>query len=214
MWQHLTLDDIQKMDRNYRREFVNSISGYKSANLIGTQNKEGQTNLAIFNSVQHIGANPPLISFILRPTTVARHTYENIVENDGYYTINLLTQPYIRQAHQTSAKYAKEVSEFTTCHFTPEYIPSFYAPFVQESPLKIGLQLEEEHLIRANDTRLIVGKVLHVLVNPDSLNDNGLVELEDLKAVALRGLDTYYKPQKIVRLSYARPSQELSEFNE
>lgn len=47
---------------------------------MGTVNKIGHTNLAIFNSVIHIGANPPLMGFISRPNSGERHTLENIQE--------------------------------------------------------------------------------------------------------------------------------------
>ncbi len=214
MQQHLTLDNIQKMDRNYRRDLINSISGFKSANLIGTQHPKGSSNLAIFNSVHHIGANPPLLGFILRPTTVARHTYENIRENNGFYTINQVTIPMIRQAHQTSAKFEEDVSEFEACGFTPEYLEDFPAPFVKECFLKIGLKLEEEHLIQANNTRLIVGKVHHLIFPAEAVSSNGFLNLEAIQAVAMRGLDTYYQAARICRLSYARPGQELSDLED
>ncbi|MCJ8275234.1 MAG: flavin reductase family protein, partial [Bdellovibrionales bacterium] len=48
-------------------KLVNSLSGFKSANLVGTQSKDGQTNLAMFSSFFHLGANPPLMGFVLRP---------------------------------------------------------------------------------------------------------------------------------------------------
>ena len=131
MYTRFSFNDIQKMDRNFRRDFINSLSGYKSGFLIGSQNQAGETNLAIFNSVHHIGANPPLLGFILRPTTVSRHTYENIMDNDGYYSVNLVSEPYFRQAHQTSAKYPQGTSEFAECGFSPEYIqwiPSAFCP--------------------------------------------------------------------------------------
>ena len=57
---------------------INSITGYKSANMIGSRSNSGNENLAIFSSVTHLGSNPPLfLSFTLRPNTVPRHTYKN-----------------------------------------------------------------------------------------------------------------------------------------
>ncbi len=70
--------DLAKLDKRYRANFFNTLTGFKSANLIGTYDENDKENLAIFNSVIHLGANPPLMGFILRPTTVERHTYENI----------------------------------------------------------------------------------------------------------------------------------------
>jgi len=63
---HFSKEDIKKMSSIFRLNMINSCTGYKSANLIGTQSENGSTNLAVFNSVTHLGSNPPLIGFILR----------------------------------------------------------------------------------------------------------------------------------------------------
>ncbi|MEM8846156.1 MAG: hypothetical protein AAGD17_03545 [Bacteroidota bacterium] len=68
---------ITDLPSRERANFINTISGFKSANLIGSKSKEGISNLAIFNSVIHLGSNPALLGFVLRPITVERHTYEN-----------------------------------------------------------------------------------------------------------------------------------------
>ena len=96
-------NDIDQLDFLYRINLINSCSGYKSANLIGTISKTGLTNVAVFSSVTHLGSNPPLLSFVLRPTTVPRNTYENILET-GKYTINHISKEQIEDAHHTSAK--------------------------------------------------------------------------------------------------------------
>ncbi|MFN6039875.1 MAG: flavin oxidoreductase, partial [Bacteroidota bacterium] len=78
MFKEFNLQDILSFEQRYRATFINSIGGFKSVALIGTKNSSGQTNLAIFNSLVHIGANPPLLGFIVRPDSVERHTLENI----------------------------------------------------------------------------------------------------------------------------------------
>ncbi|EGU57164.1 flavin reductase domain protein FMN-binding protein, partial [Vibrio nigripulchritudo ATCC 27043] len=96
--------DIGEMEDRFRARFINSLSGYKSANLIGTIDNNGQHNLSIVSSVFHLGANPPLLGMIVRPHSVSRHTLENIVET-GHYTINSVCREVYQQAHQTSARY-------------------------------------------------------------------------------------------------------------
>lgn len=71
-----TKDDISQLNSRIRGRLINSATGYKSANLIATKSKEGQPNVAVFSSVVHIGAHPPILGFVLRPTTVPRHTYK------------------------------------------------------------------------------------------------------------------------------------------
>ena len=69
------LDSLNKI---FRINLINSITGYKSANLLGTISKKGIENLAIFSSVTHLGSNPALLSFFVRPNVVPRNTYKNI----------------------------------------------------------------------------------------------------------------------------------------
>jgi len=45
---------------------INGISGMKSANLVGTVDRRGNINLALFNSVVQIGADPPYLGMIFR----------------------------------------------------------------------------------------------------------------------------------------------------
>jgi flavin reductase (DIM6/NTAB) family NADH-FMN oxidoreductase RutF len=203
--QVFTYNDLMQLPSRYRGVLLNKVSGLKSANLIGTKSKEGQTNLAVFNSVVHIGANPPYLGFILRPTTVERHTYENIKET-GVYTINQITTQIHQQAHQTSAKYERGVSEFETTGLTEYVHQDFHAPFVSESQIKIGLRFEEEQYIRCNDTRLVVGKIEHLLLPDDVfIEEDGNIALEQLDSVAIGGLDSYYSIKKLGRYPYAKP---------
>lgn len=198
------LEEIMSMERFCRQAFINTISGFKSANLIGTINNEGITNLAIFNSVVHIGANPPYLGFILRPTSVERHTYDNIISN-GHYTINHVHQSFVAQAHQTSAKYPPGISEFDACRFTPMYTDTLRAPYVQESKLKIGMEFIEASPIQVNGTILIIGKIAEILFPESIVLESGHINLDELGSIAVGGLDTYYSAKFLTRLNYARP---------
>ncbi|MEZ4904245.1 MAG: flavin reductase [Spirosomataceae bacterium] len=135
--------DIQNMEQRHRAAFINSLGGFKSVNLVGTKNNAGQTNLAIFNSIVHIGANPPLIGLVVRPDSAERHTLENILET-SFYTLNHLNEDIYDKAHQTSARYPRAVSEFEAVRLTPSYQNDFFAPFVKESYIQIGVKLREK----------------------------------------------------------------------
>ena len=150
--------DFTKLDRIKRLNIVNSLSGVRSATLIGSISNIGLTNLAIFNSVMHIGSNPPLLGFILRPETeVRRDTFSNILETNCF-TINHVHQSFVQKAHYTSAKFEAEISEFEACSLTEQYIDGFRAPFVKESEVKIGLEFVEQIPIPINGTSLIIGQ--------------------------------------------------------
>ncbi|OJJ23980.1 flavin oxidoreductase [marine bacterium AO1-C] len=201
---HLTKQDIENTERVRRLNIINAITGIKPANLIGTIDAEGVTNLAVFSSVVHLGSNPALLGFILRPQgEVRRHTYENLLVN-GEYTINHIHRSFIEQAHYTSAKFDKGISEFTQCGFTEEYLPDFKAPFVKESSLKLGMRFLEEIPIKVNNTSMIIGEVAHLVVPDAVVNDKGYINLAQLEGVGIGGLNNYYGLEQIGSFPYAR----------
>ena len=66
--------DIKAMDPRRRAAFINSLSGFKSANLVGTVNAKGQTNLAIMSSAVHLGSSPHCWHSLLGPVVmITRH---------------------------------------------------------------------------------------------------------------------------------------------
>ncbi|WP_308004566.1 flavin reductase, partial [uncultured Chryseobacterium sp.] len=195
---HFTNQQIAETEERKRTALVNSLSGFKSLNLIGTVNKDGQTNLAVFNSVMHIGANPPLMGFISRPDSVERHTLENI-QQTGYYTINHVNKEIFEKAHQTSARYKREQSEFEVSGLTAEYINNFSAPFVQESSIQIGLILKEIVSVKSNGTHLIVGEITDLYFPEEIWDETGILDIEMAGTVAGSSLDCYHTTQLLKR---------------
>jgi flavin reductase (DIM6/NTAB) family NADH-FMN oxidoreductase RutF len=206
----ITKQNILDFKKLYRMAFINSLSGFKSANLIGTISSEGKTNLTIFSSVIHVGTNPPLMGFLTRPVSVERHTYNNIKET-GHFTINHINKERFKQAHQTSASYEKDISEFDACGLTPEYTKTIKAPYVKESKIKIGLKLLEEQEIKSNGTIFIVGEIQEMVLPDNVVLSNGYVDIEEAGTIAISGLDSYHETKRIARLSYAKPGIEPKE---
>jgi flavin reductase (DIM6/NTAB) family NADH-FMN oxidoreductase RutF len=207
---HFSGSDIQDMDSRKRAAFMNSLTGFKSASLIGTVDKNKQTNLAVFSSVTHLGSNPALVGFINRPDTTERHTLENIFEL-GYFTINHIHRDIFPKAHQTAARYPKEISEFEAVGLTPEFLPQFQAPFVLESRIKYGLEYVESHPLKINGTILVIGKVVQAILPETCLRADGSIDVETAETVAISGLDGYHATNRLARLSYAKPDQSLHE---
>ncbi|OCK52929.1 flavin oxidoreductase [Chryseobacterium sp. CBo1] len=206
MLTHFTNQQIADLEERKRIAMINSLSGFKSLNLIGTINKEGQTNLAIFNSVIHIGANPALMGFISRPDSVERHTLENIKQT-GYYTINHVNKNIFEKAHQTSARYQREQSEFDAAGLKIDYKNDFTAPFVQESKIQMGLTLKEIVSIKSNGTQLIVGEIVDLYLPDEIWEETGIIDIEKAGTIAGSSLDGYHATQLIKRMKYAKPQQ-------
>lgn len=204
--------DIDNLEKRFRTAFINSLSGFKSLGLLGTKDSKDQTNLAVFNSLIHIGANPPLVGFISRPGVVERQTLENIIET-GFYTINHVTESFFKQAHQTSARYPKEISEFEATGLTTEYKNDFFAPFVAESHVQIAVEFQDQVHLSINNTVLVIGKIQAVYFPADCLFEDGALDLEKAGSLTSLGLDSYHKTTKIGRLSYAKPDKMPEELN-
>jgi flavin reductase (DIM6/NTAB) family NADH-FMN oxidoreductase RutF len=204
-----SLSTIQSWERFYRGNFINSLSGFKSASLIATVNNEGMSNLAIFSNIVHIGADPALIGFINRPKDAAPHTISNI-EATGAYTINLIPANLVQQAHQTSAKYADAESEFKAVGLTEEFTEYSKAPFVYESPVKYAMELKEINPIKFNNTFFVIGAVTGVFINEQILAVDGFLDLEKANIITSLGIDGYYSTEKLARYSYAKPGKELN----
>jgi flavin reductase (DIM6/NTAB) family NADH-FMN oxidoreductase RutF len=201
---YISNEELDNLHHIYRINLINSCSGYKSANLIGTKSSNGIENVAVFSSVTHIGSNPPMLGFFCRPTTVLRNTYENI-KSTGYYTINHIHFPILEDAHHTSAKYDAQISEFDKTNLISEYKNEFKAPFVKGTPLQLAMEYVEEYIIKANDTILVIGKIIGLHLNDDLIEDDGFINLSKAQVAAINGLDGYAIPELNKRFDYQRP---------
>ena len=204
---HYSRTDIDQMNKIFRLNLINSCTGFKSAYLLGTKSLNGVSNVAVFSSITHLGSNPPLIGFILRPTTVPRDTYRNI-KDTGVFTVNHIYSDIIEDAHHTSAKYPDEVSEFTKTDLEEEFLGDFPAPFVKGAKIRLGCRFLNAYEIKENDTLLLVSAIEHVFIaDQDIQQQDGWLKLENANTVAINGLDGYATTSLLDRYAYARPKK-------
>lgn len=196
--------EIEQLEQRYRTAFINSLAGFRQAVLVGTKSVDGNTNLAIFNSLIHLGANPALFGLISRPDRVQRDTLQNILDTKEY-SLNYIKAAEYKKAHQTSARYDKGISEFEKVGFIPFYYSGCQAPFVEGAVVKIAMRLEESIPIAINGTILIIGSILQVDLNDDIVDADGFVNLAASEVLISQGLDAYFVCNEIGRLPYAKP---------
>ncbi len=195
-------NDWENMDSMFRRNLFNSLSGFKSFVLIGTQNAAGKTNLAPFSQILHIGANPPLTGILFRPHTVQRDTLENILETK-FFTVNHIHEEFLVKAHHTAARWDK--SEFDSVELEAEYLDGFPSPFVEISHVKWACEFVERQDIKSNGTVLIIGAIKQVYLPELYIGQDGFLDLQATGTITSNGLDAYYKTELISRLSYPKP---------
>ena len=199
----ITKEDISKMEKIERLNLINSCTGYKSANLIATKSLDGKSNVAIFSSITHLGSNPALIGFIIRPTTVPRDTYKNIRET-GFFTVNHITASIIADAHHTSANYESGISEFDKTNLEEEYKKNIEIPFVQGSPVQLYCKYLNEYYIKENDTIHVIAAIENLFFDENLQHQDGWLQLHKGNVISLNGLDGYCLPKLIDRFQYAR----------
>jgi len=200
---HISKETIAQMEKIEKLNLINSCTGFKSANLIATKSIEGTTNVAIFSSVTHLGNSPSLIGFIVRPTTVPRDTYKNIMET-GFFTVNHITLDMIADAHHTSANYDSGISEFDKTNLEEEYKDDIKIPFVKGSPVQLYCKFVNEYVIKENDTIHIIASIEHIYYDEVLEHKDGWLQLDKGNIVATNGVDGYFLPKLIDRFQHAK----------
>ena len=206
---HIDYNQILQLEKQKRVHLINSLGGFKSVALVGTSDENKNTNLSIFSSFFHLGANPPLIGMIFRPSPPERDTMRNILDT-GFYTINHINESIFKKAHQTSARYDKGVSEFDATGLNSEYKNDFFAPFVVESKVQLGIEFKERIDISINNTTMIVGEIVQIYIPENCLQEDGFIDIEKANTITCSGLDSYHKTMQLDRLSYAKPDKEIT----
>jgi len=200
--------DLEAMEKLPRVQLATTLPGPKPICLVGTRSITGTSNLAPFSSITHFGSNPVLLGMVTRPDTVDRHTLKNILDTKEW-SLNHITAGILKNAHQCSARYPSTISEFEATGLTEFHHTGFESPFVKESPLRIGLALEEIVDIPSNDTKLIVGRVKLIDLPEHTIKKDGSLDLTELGTVASTALDTYFSITEIARLPYAKPNSQF-----
>lgn len=195
---------IAEMEKAYRTAMMNSISGYKPLNLLGTISDEGNSNLCVVSSVFHMGSNPPLLGMVLRPPRPNNDSLKNI-RSVKQYTLNNVQENFYVNAHQTSASYPSGVSEFKECGFGEYFLDDFKPPFVAESSVKIGLVPKQILDIDLNGTAIVIGEIQYLVIDDNAILADGTIDHVGVGTVAGTGLDSYFSTDMLSRLSYAKP---------
>lgn len=193
---------IEQMDKIERLNLINSCTGFKSANLIGTISNSGKTNVAIFSSVTHLGSDPALIGFIIRPSFTPRNTYSNIKEY-GYFSVNHIYSDIIEAAHQSSANYTADESEFEHTQLEAVYHGGCPVPFVKGSPVKLLCKFVNEYLIKENGCMHIIASIEAIFYEEEILDQEHHLQLEKGNVVTISGLKAYSLPHLLKELPKA-----------
>jgi flavin reductase (DIM6/NTAB) family NADH-FMN oxidoreductase RutF len=200
----ITRTQWEEWEKRHRADWVNRIWGYRNLSLIGTANASHATNLAPFNSLTHLGANPALAALVVRPDSAERHTLENI-RSTGHFTVNAVPQHLVQKAHQAAARYPREVSEFDAVGLTPIWYEDWRAPAVAECSIQLGMQLEEEMPIARNQTILLVASLQWCRAAEEVCEGPDQPSHALAHSAVVEGLYRYAQTTPLVTLPYPKP---------
>ena len=195
-------DWTQHRSRHFAAWF-SQLEGMRSPVAVGTRGEDGVNNLAVFNSMTHIGSRPPFLALVFRPLTVERHTYDNL-KATGVYTVNHLPAEHLDALHATSAKYPRGESEFEATGLTA-LGSAAGAPYVAEATVAMQLRFEEEYFVRANDSVIVIGRVEELRLPAEARFTEGALDWGAMGGLVVSGLYNYYTVGFERRKAYAQP---------
>lgn len=164
-----------------------------------TIDKDGNINLAPFSFFNVFSANPPILIFSParrgRDNTT-KHTFENVLEVKET-VINIVNYEMVQQMSLASTEYPKGVNEFVKAGFTPLKSVKVSPPRVAESPVQMECVVKE--VISLGDQgaagNLVICEVVYLHIQPDILDEEGIIDQHKIDTVARMGGNWYTRAQ-------------------
>lgn len=198
---HFNQNTLGELPREERRTLINRLTGSRLAWLMGTQNEDGQPNLALFSQVLHISAAPARLGILFRPEGAERHSLHNL-HATRLLSLNALPTGFVEPMHCTSANFPKTVSEFEACGWKAFYRQQVAVPLIEEAWIQIVLEPEEQIAIKSSGGLLLVAKVLDLWIDERALDAGRHPQPDGLQHVC--GLDLYTRSESIQVMPHAR----------
>ncbi len=143
--------------------------------IVGTYDAAGKPNVMTAAWGGICCSSPPCVAVSLRKAT---YTYGNIVQQGGF-TINIPSEDFAVQADYFGMVSGKKADKFAETGLTPIRSTLVNAPYIKEFPLVLECKLV--HQIELGLHTQFVGEILDVKASEDILDDNGALDVEELK---------------------------------
>ncbi len=164
---------------------------------VSTRSADGVDNLAPHSFFTVSCVRPPILQF----TSVGRKDSLRNVEATGEFVINLAPEQFFEQINATGTDFPSEVSEFDAVGLTREPATKVAPPRVAESPVAIECRLHST--VGLGDSTLVLGRVVHAVVNEDVLVD-GHPALDLLAPLSRLGRNEWGDPPAVRRIDRIR----------
>jgi len=162
--------------------------------FVSTISRQGHTNLAPFSFFNGVGSNPMTLLFC--PANSAQGTDKDTLHNadpetgTGQFVVNAATESIIRHVAAAAEPLDHGDSEFDLTHLTPVPSEKVKPPRVAESP--VAFECETTQIVRTNPGapaggNIVIGRVVHIHVDDDLVNDRMHVDPDTLQAIGRMG---------------------------
>lgn len=154
-----------------RHDPISSIVGPRVIGWIGTQDAQGQPNLAPYSFCNIFNYRPPMIAF---SSVGFKDSARNAIET-GVFTWNLATKDLAEAMNQSSLE--QPVNEFELAQLTPIMGKLIAAPRVGQSPVSIECKVSQHFQMQDHEgnllnTWMVIGEAVAVHIDPAHIKDD------------------------------------------
>ena len=152
---------------------------------VSTRSAAGVDNLAPHSFFTVSCVDPPMVQF----TSVGKKDSLRNAVDTGEFVVCMATEPQFEQINATATNFPTGISEFAAVGLTAEPSAMVAPPRVAESP--VALECRLEHALELGDSTIVIGRVVHGVVDPDVLDGDlaggGLPAIDKLRPLARLG---------------------------
>lgn len=153
-----------------RHDPISGIVGPRVIGWVGTQNTEGELNLAPYSFCSLFNYSPPIIAF---SSVGYKDSARNAIET-GVFTWNLATKDLAEPMNQSSIM--EPVNEFEFAKLTPIASQLIKAPRVGESPVSIECKVTQHFQMKDHNgellnTWVVLGEAVVIHINPANIKN-------------------------------------------
>lgn len=148
---------------------------------VSTISEDGVTNLAPHSFFSIVSSDPGIVQF----TSTSRKDSLRNIEATGEFVVNLVTVPSRHLTNQSSTPFEYGVSEFTALGIATEESLTVKPPRVADSPAAIECVVER--ILQVGNGHMAFGRVQHIAVNSDVIDDQGHPKPDALDPIARLG---------------------------